>query len=239
MLRPLVTTVLLLAASVALAQPAASSPAAGKWTRHVAAGKDVWATVQTSQGDFVLRLFSKEAPQTVASFVGVASGEKEWRHPVSGALSRKPLYEGVIFHRVIPGFMIQGGDPAGTGSGNPGYYVQDEFQSGRSFDRPGLVAMANAGPNTNGSQFFITVAPAAHLTNRHTIFGEVVSGYAVVEKISLVPTSRGNRPVEPVTIQKVVLSEKAPRAAKGKGAAAAAHNAAKKAAKKPGTPAKP
>jgi peptidyl-prolyl cis-trans isomerase A (cyclophilin A) len=240
MLRPLLTTVLLLAASVAAAQPPASTAPQGKWTRHVAAGKDVWATVKTSQGEFVLRLFSKAAPLTVTSFVAVASGEKEWRHPVSGAVSRKPLYEGVIFHRVIPGFMIQGGDPAGTGSGNPGYYVPDEFNNGYSYDRPGLVGMANAGPNTNGSQFFITVGPAPHLTNRHTIFGEVVAGYDVVEKISKVETARGNRPVEPVTIQKVVLSDKAPKAAKGQGAAAAAKKAAaKKAAKKPGTPARP
>ena len=242
MLRPLLTTVLLLAASVGAAQPA-TPPAPGKWTKHVAAGKDVWATVQTSEGDFVLRLFSKAAPLTVASFVGVASGEKEWRHPVSGAVSRKPLYEGVIFHRVIPGFMIQGGDPAGTGSGNPGYYVPDEFNNGYSYDRPGLVGMANAGPNTNGSQFFITVAPTPHLTNRHTIFGEVASGYDVVEKISNVETARGNRPVKPVTIQKVVLSDKPPKAGKGakpQGAAAAAKKAAaKKTAKQPGTPARP
>jgi peptidyl-prolyl cis-trans isomerase A (cyclophilin A) len=226
MLRPLLTTVLLLAASVATAQ-APAAPAPGKWTKHVAAGKDVWATVQTNQGEFVLRLFSKDAPLTVASFVGVASGEKEWRHPVTGAVSRKPLYEGVIFHRVIPDFMIQGGDPAGTGSGNPGYYVPDEFQSGRTFDKPGLVAMANAGPNTNGSQFFITVGPAPHLTNHHTIFGEVVAGYDVVEKISRLPTARGNRPVEPVTIQKVVLSDKAPRS-KTQGATTAAKKASSK-----------
>ena len=235
MLRPLAMTALLLAASVAAAQPpaAASRPpaaGAGKWTQHVAAGKDVWATVQTSEGDFVLRLFSKAAPQTVASFVGVASGEKEWRHPVSGAVSRTPLYDGLVFHRVIPGFMIQGGDPAGTGSGNPGFNVPDEFNNGHTYNRPGLVGMANVGmPNTNGSQFFITVAPTPHLTNRHTLFGEVVAGYDVVEKISGVPTARGNRPVTPVIIQKVTLSDKLPRA-KAKAKAAKKAPAAKKAA---------
>lgn len=224
MLRSLAMSALLLAAPLAAAQapapraaaPASSAPAKGaaKWTQRALAGKDIWATLQTSEGDIVLRLFSKDAPQTVASFVGVASGEKEWRHPVTGELSRKPLYEGVIFHRVIPEFMIQGGDPAGTGSGNPGFYVPDEFQSGRRFDRPGLLAMANAGPNTGGSQFFITVAPTPHLTNHHTLFGEVVAGYENVVKISEVPTARGNRPVTPVTIKKVVLSDKAPKAPK-------------------------
>jgi peptidyl-prolyl cis-trans isomerase A (cyclophilin A) len=216
MLRPLALSALLLAASLASAQPPAAPAAkgSGKWTQRVATGKDVWATLQTSEGDIVVRLFSKAAPQTVASFVGVASGEKEWRHPVTGAVSRAPLYEGVIFHRVIPGFMIQGGDPAGTGSGNPGFYVPDEFQSGRRFDRQGLLAMANAGPNTGGSQFFITVAPTPHLTNHHTLFGEVVAGYENVVKISEVPSARGNRPVTPVTIKKVVLSDKAPKAAK-------------------------
>jgi peptidyl-prolyl cis-trans isomerase A (cyclophilin A) len=222
MLRSLAMSALLLAAPLAAAQapravaPVSSNPAkgAGKWTQRALAGKDIWATLQTSEGDIVLRLFSKDAPQTVASFVGVASGEKEWRHPVTGELSRKPLYEGVIFHRVIPGFMIQGGDPAGTGSGNPGFYVPDEFQSGRRFDRPGLLAMANAGPNTGGSQFFITVAPTPHLTNHHTLFGEVVAGYENVVKISEVPSARGNRPVTPVTIKKVVLADKAPKAAK-------------------------
>jgi peptidyl-prolyl cis-trans isomerase A (cyclophilin A) len=215
MLRPLALSALLLAASLAAAQPPAAPAAkgSGKWTQRVTAGKDVWATLQTSEGDIVVRLFSRAAPQTVASFVGVASGEKEWRHPVTGEVSRKPLYEGVLFHRVIPGFMIQGGDPAGTGSGNPGYFVPDEFNNGHTYDRPGLLGMANVGqPNTNGSQFFITVAPTPHLTNRHTIFGEVVSGYETVEKISQVPTARGNRPVTPVTLQKVILSDKAPKA---------------------------
>jgi peptidyl-prolyl cis-trans isomerase A (cyclophilin A) len=227
MLRPLALSALLLAASLASAQPPAAPAAkgSGKWTQRVAAGKDVWATLQTSEGDIVVRLFSKAAPQTVASFVGVASGEKEWRHPVTGAVSRTPLYEGVIFHRVIPGFMIQGGDPAGTGSGNPGFNVPDEFNNGYAYDRPGLLGMANVGqPNTNGSQFFITVAPAAHLTNRHTIFGEVVSGYETVVKISEVPTARGNRPVTPVTLQKVILSETLPKA-KAPGAAKKASKA--------------
>jgi peptidyl-prolyl cis-trans isomerase A (cyclophilin A) len=205
MFRMLATTVLL-AATLAGAQPAA-----GKWMKKVQQGKDLYATIKTSQGDIVVRLFSKDAPKTVENFVGLATGEKEWRHPQTGEPSKKPLYDGTIFHRVIPDFMIQGGDPTGTGRGDPGYRFEDEFQSGRTFDKPGLLAMANAGPNTNGSQFFITTSTPGHLNNRHTIFGEVVKGYDVVAQISLVPRDRMDRPQTPVSITKIELSEKPPK----------------------------
>ncbi|MFP2934527.1 peptidylprolyl isomerase, partial [Pyxidicoccus sp. 3LG] len=164
-----------------------ASAASGKWTKKVESGRDLYATLKTSEGDITVRLFSKDAPKTVANFVGLATGEKEWTDPKSGNKSKKPLYDGTVFHRVIPAFMIQGGDPAGTGMADPGYRFEDEFQSGRTFDKVGLLAMANAGPNSNGSQFFITTSTPGHLTGRHTIFGEVVKGYDVVEKIGNVP----------------------------------------------------
>jgi len=146
---------------------------------------DLYATFQTSEGDIVVKLFEKEAPKTVANFVGLATGKKEWRDPRSGQTkSETPLYDGTVFHRVIPQFMIQGGDPLGTGTGDPGYRFEDEFQGGKRFDRPGLLAMANAGPNTNGSQFFITEVATPHLNNRHTIFGEVVKGQELVPRIA-------------------------------------------------------
>ncbi|RKH46655.1 peptidylprolyl isomerase [Corallococcus sp. AB050B] len=198
-----------LAAAVALA----AEPAAGPWTKKVQAGKDVWATLKTNQGTIVLKLFSKDAPKTVENFVGLATGEKAWTDPATGKeVKGKPLYNGTVFHRVIPNFMIQGGDPTGTGMGDPGYRFEDEFQSGRGFDKPGILAMANAGPNSNGSQFFITTSTPTHLTGRHTIFGEVVTGYDVVEKIGLVPRSAQNRPQTPVILEKVTLSDKAPKA---------------------------
>jgi peptidyl-prolyl cis-trans isomerase A (cyclophilin A) len=145
---------------------------------------DLYAVFQTSEGNIVVKLFEKDAPKTVANFVGLATGKKEWRDPRSGQKSNAPLYDGTLFHRVIPQFMIQGGDPLGTGTGDPGYRFEDEFQSGRRFDKPGLLAMANAGPNTNGSQFFITEVPTPHLNNRHTIFGEAVKGGELVPRIA-------------------------------------------------------
>jgi peptidyl-prolyl cis-trans isomerase A (cyclophilin A) len=188
----------------------AAAAASGKWTKKVESGKDLYATLKTSQGDIVVRLFSKDAPKTVANFVGLASGEKEWRDPKSADKTKKPLYDGTVFHRVIPDFMIQGGDPQGTGMGDPGYRFEDEFQSGRTFDKVGLLAMANAGPNSNGSQFFITTSMPTYLNNKHTIFGEVVSGYDVVTKIGGVPRDARDRPQTPVVINRVVLSDKAP-----------------------------
>ncbi len=148
------------------------------------AGKDLFATFKTSMGDIVVKLLAKDAPKTVENFVGLANGEKEWTDPRTGKKTTARLYDSTVFHRVIPDFMIQGGDPLGQGTGGPGYRFEDEFQSGRSFNKPGLLAMANAGPNTNGSQFFITEVPTPHLNNRHTIFGEVVKGFDLVLKIA-------------------------------------------------------
>jgi peptidyl-prolyl cis-trans isomerase A (cyclophilin A) len=202
--------------SASVAQQAKPSAPKDKWTQAALAGKELYATFKTSMGDIEVKLLSKQAPKTVANFVGLASGEKEWTHPVTSEKSTKPLYSGTKFHRVIPGFMIQGGDPRGDGRGTPGYEFEDEFQSGRKFDKPGLLAMANRGPNTNGSQFFITVATPSHLNGRHTIFGEVVSGYDVAVKISEVPKSPSDKPLEDVIVKSVEIHEKAPAPAKTK-----------------------
>ncbi|MCP3104606.1 peptidylprolyl isomerase, partial [Myxococcus sp. K15C18031901] len=192
----------------AAAPPAATAEATGEWTKKAVAGQDLLATLETNQGPITVRLFAKDAPKTVANFVGLATGEKPWTDPRSGErVTGKPLYDGVVFHRVIPNFMIQGGDPTGTGRGDPGYRFEDEFQSGRTFNKVGLLAMANAGRNTNGSQFFITTSTPEYLNNKHTIFGEVVKGYDVVEKISNVQTDPSDRPVSPVVIQKIVLAD--------------------------------
>ena len=148
------------------------------------------ATLDTNKGAIVIQLFPDDTPKTVENFV---------------TLSRNGFYDGVIFHRVIPGFMIQGGDPQGTGTGGPGYNFEDEFVSSLVFDGPGILAMANSGPNTNGSQFFITVAPTPHLNGRHTIFGRVTQGQDVVEAISTVSTDRSDKPLEPVVIQGIQI----------------------------------
>ncbi|RKH87679.1 peptidylprolyl isomerase, partial [Corallococcus praedator] len=219
-------TVALFAVGVLAAEPA-SSAKVGPWTKKVQAGKDLYATLKTNQGTVIVRLFPKDAPKTVENFVGLATGEKRWTDPLTGQEVNRPLYSGSVFHRVIPGFMIQGGDPTGTGNGDPGYRFEDEFQSGRSFDKPGILAMANAGRNTNGSQFFITTSTPSHLTGRHTIFGEVVSGYDVVEKISNVPRSAQDRPQTPVILIGVTLSDKAPKGVPAAKAPAAAKDAAK------------
>jgi peptidyl-prolyl cis-trans isomerase A (cyclophilin A) len=201
--------------------------AQGKFMKAATEGKDLFATLDTNQGEIVVRLFSKDAPKTVANFVGLAAGEKEYTDPRTGQKGKGPFYDGTIFHRVIPDFMIQGGDRTGTGRGDPGYRFEDEFQSGRKFDKAGLLAMANAGPGTNGSQFFITTATPGHLNNRHTIFGEVISGYDNVVKISTVPRSQpGDRPNSEVVIKKITISEKAPGGAAKKEAAPAKEKAA-------------
>jgi peptidyl-prolyl cis-trans isomerase A (cyclophilin A) len=206
---------LLLSSPLALAAgPAADKDTAGKWTKAAQDGRPLYATLKTNEGDIVVMLYSKDAPKTVANFVGLASGEKEWTDPKTHQKARRPLYDGTIFHRVIPNFMVQGGDPLGNGTGDPGYKFEDEFKSGLKFDKVGLLAMANSGPGTNGSQFFITVAKTPWLNNKHTIFGEVVSGYNVVEKISTVPTSQGNRPNKDVVLTKVVVTDKAPKGVK-------------------------
>ena len=166
---------------------------------------DLFAIFQTSAGSITCRLLEQEAPETVANFVGLATGSKEWTDPRTGAKTKKPLYDGTLFHRVIPNFMIQGGDPLGTGTGGPGYEFADEFHTDLSFNRPYLLAMANAGPGTNGSQFFITVVPTPHLNRRHTIFGEVVDGSEVVDEISRVQTGRNDRPVQDVVLESVEI----------------------------------
>jgi len=143
-----------------------------------------YATFQTSMGKIVCKLYEKEAPKTVANFVGLAEGTKEWTHPASKGKMKTPLYSGTVFHRVIPKFMIQGGDPLGNGTGNPGYRFEDEFAPGLTFNVPGRLAMANSGPNSNGSQFFITEVPTPHLNNIHTIFGQVIEGQDLVSKIA-------------------------------------------------------
>jgi peptidyl-prolyl cis-trans isomerase A (cyclophilin A) len=163
------------------------------------------ATLRTSRGDVVVRLFPDQAPQTVRNFVELAEGTREWTDPASRQQSRDKLYDGTIFHRVIPEFMIQGGDPLGTGTGGPGYKFADEIHPDLVFDRPFLLAMANAGPGTNGSQFFITTIPTPWLNRKHTIFGEVVEGADIVEQISQVQTSRGDRPVVDVVLESVEI----------------------------------
>lgn len=168
---------------------------------------EMLATLETSMGTIRVRLFPQEAPKTVENFVGLATGTKEWTDPTTGEKVRRPLYDGTIFHRVIPEFMIQGGDPRGNGTGGPGYTFEDEFQSGRKFDRPGLLAMANAGPNTNGSQFFVTTVATPWLDGRHTIFGEVADDASldVAVAISLVPTDGADRPTEDVVLESVTI----------------------------------
>ncbi len=166
----------------------------------------LYAIFDTSEGEIVCRLFDKDAPQTVANFTDLAEGKREWTHPVTRDRSKERLYDGSIFHRVIPKFMIQGGDPAGTGFGGPGYQFADETRgSSHSFDRPGKLAMANSGPNTNGSQFFITVAATSWLTGKHTIFGEVVEGQAVVDKISNVARNAQDKPQKDVVVKSLKI----------------------------------
>lgn len=166
------------------------------------------ATFHTSKGSFRVRLMPDHAPRAVENFVGLATGSKEWEDPRDGAKRKAPLYPGTIFHRVIPGFMVQGGDPTGTGMGGPGYRFDDECPpDGPRFDKPGLLAMANAGPGTNGSQFFVTVAATPWLDGRHTIFGEVTEGYDVIEAIAGVATGGQDRPVDDVVIERIEVTD--------------------------------
>ena len=154
-------------------------------------------------GDFTVRLLEDVAPNTVANFVGLATGSQSWTDPRTGVPGQGPLYRDVIFHRVIGDFMIQGGDPTGTGRGGPGYRFGDECSPSARHSGPGMLSMANAGPGTNGSQFFVTLRATPHLDGKHTVFGEVVDGMAVVEAIGKVPTDRSDRPVTPVTITSI------------------------------------
>jgi peptidyl-prolyl cis-trans isomerase A (cyclophilin A) len=166
------------------------------------------ATLHTNKGDIIIELFPNHAPKTVKNFVELAAGMHEWVNPNTGTKTNQPLYDGTIFHRVIKGFMIQGGDPLGTGTGGPGYKFADEFHPELTFNRPYLLAMANAGPNTNGSQFFITVAETSWLNRKHSIFGEVKDekSQAVVDAIATVKTGGADRPVEAVKISSISLS---------------------------------
>jgi peptidyl-prolyl cis-trans isomerase A (cyclophilin A) len=163
------------------------------------------AVLHTNLGDIRINLFDNHAPKTVANFTGLAEGSKEWVDPATGDRVTRPFYDGLVFHRVIGGFMIQGGCPRGNGTGNPGYRFNDEFHPELQFDRPYLLAMANAGPNTNGSQFFITVGKTPHLNFKHTIFGEVAdqAGRDVVDAIAATPTDRRDRPIDAVVIESV------------------------------------
>lgn len=162
------------------------------------------ATFDTTEGKIVCKLFEAEAPETVKNFVGLAEGTKEWN---SRSKKGPKLYDGTIFHRVIPEFMIQGGDPEGSGMGGPGYKFADETKgSSLNFKKPGMLAMANSGPNTNGSQFFITVTDTSWLTGKHTIFGEVIEGYDIVEKISRVPRGGMDQPKTPVVLNSVTIA---------------------------------
>jgi peptidyl-prolyl cis-trans isomerase A (cyclophilin A) len=170
---------------------------------------ELYATLTTSLGPVRVKLFPDHAPKTVRNFVGLADGSASWTDPRTGRPGEGSLYAGTVFHRVISGFMIQGGDPLGTGTGGPGYRFQDEFHPELQFDRPYLLAMANAGPGTNGSQFFITVAPTPHLNMKHTIFGEVAdqAGREVVDAIASTPTERMDRPVQDVVIESVDVEQ--------------------------------
>jgi peptidyl-prolyl cis-trans isomerase A (cyclophilin A) len=166
------------------------------------------ATLHTNMGDIVVDLFPNHAPKTVANFVELATGQREWTHPKTGKKSKDNLYDGTVFHRVISGFMIQGGDPAGNGTGGPGYKFADEFHPELVFNRPYLLAMANSGPGTNGSQFFITVAPTTWLNRKHSIFGEVTdsASQAIVDAIAEVETGAQDRPKNEVKINSVTIS---------------------------------
>ncbi len=196
----------LLAASLAAqtppAQPAAQQPAREP---------GLYANMTTTMGAVTLRLFEKEAPITVKNFIDLQKGRKAWRDQKTGAMVRRPLFTGSVFHRVISGFMIQGGDPAGTGMGNPGFTIKDEFVPTLRFTKPGILAMANIGePNTGGTQFFITVAPTPHLNGQHTIFGEVVDGMDVVNKIAVVKTNASEKPLTPIRITALTFERVGP-----------------------------
>ena len=191
-MRKLVVMVAMVLVASALFAQAAAAPARPK------------AVFETSLGDITCTLFPDKAPMTVENFIGLAEGTKQWKNPVSGATkTNTPLYDGTIFHRVIPDFMIQGGDPAGNGSGDPGYKFKDEFSDLR-FDQPGRLAMANSGPNTNGSQFFITDVPTPHLNNHHTIFGQC-GPISVIKAIESVPRDPNDKPLKPVRLQHVKI----------------------------------
>lgn len=189
--------------TLSILNPALADDSAEKAKAH--AGDSV-AIIKTNLGSFTVKLFKDKAPKTVENFIALAKGTKEWTDPKSGkSIKGKSLYKGTIFHRVIPDFMIQGGDPEGTGRGGPGYKFEDETGPLDSFNKPGILAMANSGPNTNGSQFFVTVAKTEHLNGHHTIFGEVTDGMDVVYKISKVERDDQDRPKKEVKIENITI----------------------------------
>jgi peptidyl-prolyl cis-trans isomerase A (cyclophilin A) len=169
----------------------------------------VYAQFVTSEGNFTVRLFDQEAPKTVENFVGLAEGTKQWTDPRTSQKVTNPYYDGVIFHRVIDGFMIQSGDPLGQGIGGPGYSFTDEFHPRLRHSKAGILSMANRGPNTNGGQFFITLGPTPHLDDRHSVFGEVTEGMDVVRKIGSTPTGAQDRPLKPIVIQTIKIERRA------------------------------
>jgi len=166
-----------------------------------------YAHFETNLGNFTVELYDAKTPKTVANFVGLAEGTREWTHPKTHQKSKTPYFDGIIFHRIIPGFMIQGGDPLGQGIGGPGYTFADEFHPQARHNKAGMLSMANRGPNTNGGQFFITLAPTPHLDDRHSVFGEVVDGMEVVKKIGSTPTGDRDRPLKDVVIQKITIEK--------------------------------
>jgi peptidyl-prolyl cis-trans isomerase A (cyclophilin A) len=168
----------------------------------------VYAQFVTSEGNFTVRLYSDHAPKTVENFVGLAEGTKEWSDPRTNEKVKTPYYDGGIFHRVIDGFMIQGGDPLGQGIGGPGYTFPDEFHPDLRHDKAGILSMANRGPNTNGGQFFITLGPTPHLDDRHSVFGEVVDGMDVVRKIGSTRTGERDRPVQDIVIKSIKIDRR-------------------------------
>ncbi len=168
----------------------------------------VYAQFVTSEGPFTVRLFDQEVPKTVENFVGLAEGTKEWTDPRTNKKVSTPYYDGVIFHRVINGFMVQTGDPLGQGTGGPGYKFKDEFHPTLRHNKAGILSMANSGPNTNGGQFFITLGPTPHLDDRHSVFGEVVEGMEVVVKIGSTQTASQDRPVKDIVIQTITIERR-------------------------------
>ena len=226
----LILMCLSLAAGAQSKPKSASAGGSAKTAQKAAPAKTApTAVFHTTAGDLTCELFPSNAPKTVKNFIGLANGTKEWTNPQNGQKTTRPLYDGTIFHRVIPNFMIQGGDPLGQGIGGPGYKFEDEFDSSLTFDRPGRLAMANSGPNTNGSQFFITEVPTPHLNGRHTIFGQCDdASVELVKKIARMPAGQGDRPVDPVKIKHIQIT----------GAGAPAKPATKKSPSKTATPKK-
>ncbi len=235
---------ILAACLMALVLPALAPAQSAPNGPELDAEKEYYAVMDTSMGKIVFHLYADDAPLTVQNFVNLIEGTKPWKNPRTDETVTEPFYDGLTFHRVIPGFMIQGGCPIGNGTGSPGFRFQDEFQSGRRFDKPYILAMANSGPGTNGSQFFVTDqgSTPSHLNNRHTIFGEAIEGRDVVDAIARVRTDspRTNKPVTPVVIEKATVV-RLPKGAKwGSSAAPASEPAMDEApASQPATDAEP